>query len=133
MRGIMVDLLRVHGLDHADVVGNGADKGKEIRDFEAGTPAALEFDERPARLELAILQLGELLAFGERCRKGLVVNALQFRLEIKSLQMRWAARHAEMDHPSCPGRSMGWTNHCRPGAVQQGSQRHAANAVSGAP
>ena len=65
MRRIVVDLLGVHRADDADVVGNAADVREQVGDFLAGLAVLLEIDERPARLQDRVLQLGELLSLGK--------------------------------------------------------------------
>ena len=93
----MIDLFRDHAADDAEVIGNARGMRKEIGDFLAALAVAAEFREWPAGLEHRILQLGELLATGERFRKGLTVQALQFRFPVEAFELRRTARHAEMD------------------------------------
>ena len=60
--GVVVDLLGLHRADDADVVGDARDVREEVGDLVAGLAVLLEIRERPARLQLRVLQLGELLA-----------------------------------------------------------------------
>ena len=95
----MIDLLGLHRADDADLVGDAGDVREQVGDLLARLAVLLEFDERPARLEHGVLKLGELLPLGERLGERLAVELLQLGLVVEALELRRAARHAEVDHP----------------------------------
>src|SRR5688572_7927079 len=106
MRRIVIDLFRVQRLHDADVVRDFAGVRKQRRNFQTRLTAFLKLAERPARLEFHVLQLRELVALSERLGKRLAVDAFQLRLEIKRLEMRWPAGHAEMNDALRANRKM---------------------------
>jgi len=73
------------------------DVGEQIADLDPGLAMLLEVRERPARLEHRALQLGELLALGERLRERLLVEFLELRFPVERLEIA-------MDRPPCRGR-----------------------------
>src|SRR5438034_1304298 len=83
-RWVMIDLFGVHGAHDTNVVRDFCNMRKEIRDFLAGLAVLLELNERAPRFQHHVLELGQLLAFGERFGEGLIVNALEFGLEIQA-------------------------------------------------
>src|SRR3954454_11675146 len=87
----------MHRANDADVIRNGRNVRKEVRNVLAGLAVFLEARERPASFQRRILQLSELLAFSERFRKRLAIDALDFGFVIETLQVRWSARHAKMN------------------------------------
>src|SRR5256885_5326552 len=97
MRRVMIDLLRMHRANDADVIRDGRNVRKEVRNVLAGLAVFLEARERPASFQCRILQLSELLTLGERFRKRLTINLLQLRFVIETFQMRRSARHAKMN------------------------------------
>ena len=99
---VVVDLLGDHRADHADVVGDGADVREEHGDFDAGLAIALELGEGAARDEFASLELGELLAGGERSRERLAVDGVELRLGVEGFELRGTTRHAKVNDPLRP-------------------------------
>ena len=67
----------------ADIVGDAGDVGKEVRNFLARLAVFLKVDEGTAGLQRHVLQLGQLLAFGERLGKGLPSSRLSSGLRSK--------------------------------------------------
>ena len=140
----MIDLFGVHRADDANVIGNGGKVRKEVGYFLTGLAIFFEFHEWTARFQRGVLQLGELLAFGERFWKRLPVDAFQFGFEVEAFQMRRPARHAEMNDAPGAGGEMRRIDEAFPtvgrscvgGAeqlrIEETSQRHAAEAVGGA-
>ena len=98
MGGVVVDLLGNHGADDADLVGDRSCVGEKVGNLDARLAVFLKAGEGAAGDELGTLELGELLAFGERFRERLAVELVQFRLGIEGFQVRGAAGHAEVDH-----------------------------------
>ncbi len=94
----MVDLLGTHRFDHADVVGDRSDVGQEVGDLHAAFAVAFEVRERATCFENGVLELGELLAFGEGFGKGFAVDAVEFRFRVEGFDVRRTASHAEVDH-----------------------------------
>src|SRR5262249_41113010 len=86
--------------------------------------------ERAAGEQRGVLELGELLALGERLGERLAVELAQLRLGVEALQLARPAGHAQMDDALGLGREV------RPlrgagraaGAAEQPRQGHAAQA-----
>ena len=97
MRGIVIDLFGVQGANDANVIRDAADVRKQRRNLLPRLAPFSEFTKRSARDQLCILQLGELLALGERVRERLAVEFFELGLEIKTLQVRRSTRHAQVD------------------------------------
>src|SRR5882724_621977 len=95
---IMIDLLRMHRANYANIIRNRRDMREQIGDLLARLAMLLEFGEWAARFQHGILQLRQLLSFGERFRKWFAIKFLQLRLVIEAFQMRRTARHAEMNN-----------------------------------
>ena len=114
VRGVVVDLLGLHRADHAEVVRDTPDVREKFAHLRAGLTVLFERGERPARLEHGVLQLRELLAFGERFGKRLTVEFLEFRFPVEGLKLRRAAGHAEEDHALCFHRQMGFAERAAP-------------------
>ncbi len=142
---VVIDLLRVHRADDADVVRQLRDVREETGNLLARLAVFLEVHERSARFQFRVLQLRELLPLGERFGERLAVQLLQLRLPVKCLQVRGPARHAEMNDALGLLRKMERMNHAarlqlagqrfdRPGdgRVEQGCQCDAAQTVGGA-
>src|SRR5438128_1740398 len=107
MGRIVIDLLGVHRTEDANLVRDPANVRKEFRDFLTALTPLLEFTKRAARLQFRVLQLSQLLAFGERLRERLAVEFLELGLVIETFQMRRPARHAEVNDALGPHRKMG--------------------------
>ena len=72
----MVDLLRLQRTHDAEVVGDRADVREDVSQFHARLAPLLEFEGTTAGLEDRGLELGDLLALGERLWEGLPVETL---------------------------------------------------------
>jgi len=105
--GIVVDLLGVHRADHRDLIGVFGDVGQDVSDLHPGLAVAGEVMLGPHAGERLALELGELLALGERVRHRLAVQFAELGFEIEGLQMGRAARHAEEDDAFDLGRQLG--------------------------
>jgi hypothetical protein len=90
----VIDLFRDHAADDAEVIRDACGMRKEVGDFLAALAVSAEFREWSAGLENRILQLRQLLAAGERFRKRLAVQPLQFRFPVEAFGM---------DRPPCRG------------------------------
>src|SRR5262249_35794918 len=66
VRWVVVDLVRVHRPDDADVVCNAAGVRQEVGDELTVAAVAAEGDLRPEAAQLLALKLGDGLATGER-------------------------------------------------------------------
>ena len=97
MGRVVVDLLGLHRADDAEVVGDRTDVREDVGELHARLAPLLEFERTAAGLEHGALELGDLLALGERFREGLSVEFLQDRLIVEELEVGRAARHAEED------------------------------------
>ena len=142
---VVVDLLRLHRPDHAELIREARDVRKQVAHLDAGFSVLLERREGPTRLEHGTLQLRELLPFGERLGKRLIVEILQHGLPIKRLELRRSARHAEKNHAlrlhwemrrlersvpvRRPRRSGATGERCRAGLVLHHGQREAAETI----
>src|SRR5439155_8079327 len=91
------DLLGVHRTENANLVRDPADVRKEFRDFLTALTPLLELTKRTARFQFRVLQLSQLLAFGERLRERLAIEFLELGLVVEAFQMRRPARHAEVN------------------------------------
>src|SRR5262249_3817107 len=120
------------------------DAGEQARDLLTGLSILGELGEGTARFENGILQLSELLAFGEGFRKGLSVDPFQFRFKIETLEVRRAAGHAEVNYALSSHRKIRRIDNASPAIgrgrgfgdadqlrVQQAGEGHAAQTVSG--
>ena len=132
VRGIVIDLLGVHGLDHANLVRERSDIREEAGHGQAALAVGLECHERPARFQFGVLQLRELLTFGERFRKGFAVDVFELGLVIERFEVRGTARHAEMNHAARPNGRVRGPDQGGFSAAKQRRERHAADAESGA-
>jgi hypothetical protein len=65
VRRIVVDLIGVQRLDHAQLVGDAAEMRKDFRDLQTRCAALPERAERPHCVQRLVLQLRQLLALGE--------------------------------------------------------------------
>src|SRR6185503_17397813 len=88
---IVVDLLRRHGPNDADIVDDTADSGKEAAEHFAVFAETLKGMLRRKAEELFALQLRNLLPFGERFRHGLAVQLHQRRFVVEGLEVRGSA------------------------------------------
>ena len=104
--------------EDADVIGNPTDVGKNLGDFLAGLAPFLEFAKRAEGFQRGILQLGKLLAFGERVGKRLAIQFLQLGFVIKTLQVRRPARHVQMDDAFGAGLEMARVDDAVPGRIR---------------
>ncbi len=98
VRRIMVDLVRLHRSDDADVVGDRTQMRKARADLLATLPEARKRELRRQAGELLPLQLRDRLAIRKGGGHWLSMQVGQLRLVIERLQMRRAAGHVEMDH-----------------------------------
>ena len=73
--------------------------------------------------QLRILELGQLLALRERCRKRLAMKFLELGLEIKRFMLGRPPRHAQVNYPLGSRAMMQLFQHS-PGLVVLGSRRH---------
>src|SRR5262249_44522771 len=101
-----------------DVVGNLRDVREEVRDLLAGLPVLVEVDKRPSRLERGVLELGELLPFGERLGERLPVQFLEHGLVVEGLELRGAARHTQMDDAFRLRRHVRWVDDASPALLR---------------
>ena len=145
VRRIVVDLLGVHRADDANVVRNTADVREQLGNFLPGSAPLPELAKRPAGLQFRVLQLRELLPPGEGFGERFIVELLEFRLVIKTFEVRRPARHAEMNDAFGPHRKMGRLNDPFPSGrslrglsraqqfgIEQAGQRQTAEPVGGA-
>jgi hypothetical protein len=75
---------------------------KERADLGAVAAESREGKLRRMTEQLLALQLRQLLPPGETLRHRFAVHRREPRLRIKGLQLRWAARHGQPDHPADP-------------------------------
>ena len=97
VRGVVIDRVRRHRADDADVVGDLADMREELREFGAVLPVLRELELRALADELLALELRELLAGGEALRHALAVHLGESGLMVEELELRWAAGHGQPD------------------------------------
>ena len=83
----MVDLLGDHAADDAEVVGDAGGVGEERRDFLTALAVFPEIGESAAGFEDRVLELGELLAFGEAFWEGLAVETFEFRFPVEAFEL----------------------------------------------
>ena len=114
VRRVVIDLLGVHRADDADVVGDAGDVRERSEISCPDCAMLLELAERPARLQHRVLQLGELLALGERLGERLAVELASVRLEVEGLEVRRPARHAEVDDALRLDRAVRRVEHASP-------------------
>src|SRR5262249_53535032 len=69
VRRVMIDLLGMHRTHNADIVSDTTYVREYARDLLTRFPIFFEFGKRSPRFQLRVLQLGELLSFGEGLRK----------------------------------------------------------------
>jgi hypothetical protein len=98
VRGVVVDLLGLHRADHAESsAATEAMCGKRSLTSMPDFPCFEKFVKEPRAFNTCTLQLGELLAFGERLGERFAVERLQFGLPVEGLELRGA-------RPPCRGR-----------------------------
>ena len=127
--GIVVDLIGDHGLDHADVIGEGLDVGEEVADFDAALAAFLKGCLWAESGERFALELGDGLPGGDGLGHGVAVLSLEFRFVVEGFEMARPARHAEVDDAFCTGEMVWELRHARhwvSGGGEQARARHAA-------
>src|SRR5262249_1351673 len=99
MRRVMIDLLRMHRSDDANLIGNLGNMGKNRADFLSGFSNLRKRKLWRETDELLALELRDLLAVGVRVRHWFAVQFRQLWLMVKRLQMRRPARHAQKYDP----------------------------------
>ena len=89
---MMIERVRVHGTDEADVVGYGPEVGKIIADLDSGLAVfaklAAARENRGGGLDESQLQV-----FGERFGKRLAIPFRQLRLGIEEIKLAGTALH----------------------------------------
>jgi hypothetical protein len=139
---IVIDGLRSHRADDADVVGDRADVRENLGDFLPGSAEAAESMLRGEAEEGGPLQLRDRLAARERFGHWLAVSPRQLRLVVEALEVRRAAGHVEIDDAFRSRRQVRRVDDATPRAVlarrrlrvsggQQAGQRHHAEAGGG--
>lgn len=101
MSRIMIDLLRVKGTNDAHFIGHGTQTGKQLTEMLTGLSVLFESMLRGETLERPALELGNGLSLGQAFRHAFTISLHQLFLVIKSLEMRRATGHAEVDDTSC--------------------------------
>src|SRR5438874_6348231 len=97
MGGIVVDGLRFHGANDAYVIGDRANLRKDLGDLLAVLAEFLELMLWTEAVELLPLQLRDWLPLGKGFGHRLPMHLGELGSIIKCLQMRWTARHVEID------------------------------------
>ena len=99
MRRIVIDLFAPHRTHDANVIGDATDLREELVDFLSRFAKAFEVELRAETHQLLVLQLRDLLPFGEGFRHRFAVHLRQVRFVIKGFQMRRASGLIQKDHP----------------------------------
>ncbi len=98
-RGIVIDLLRVHRLDEAEVVHDLRRVRQELADPGARLAVLRELEARRDHRELGLRRRhgGEPLALADGVRKVVAAPLLELRLVVEHLDLRRPARLEEID------------------------------------
>ena len=97
VRGVVVDGIRRHRADDADVVGHGTDVRQKFGELGAVLAVPGELELRSLADEFLALELGELLAVGEALRHALAVHLGESGLMVEELELRGASGHGQPD------------------------------------
>ena len=84
---VVVDRIRGHRADEADVIDDGADLREEFADLSLVASELGKLMLRAEAGELLALELGELLTFGETLRHGLAMHLGELGLGVECLQV----------------------------------------------
>lgn len=103
----MIDLFGRHAANDGDLVCDAADVGEKRGDLRAAFSVFLKVHKRPSGLQFGVLQLCELLSLGERGRKRLAVNSIEFGLGVQRFHVGWPSGHAQVNDSFCFRRDMG--------------------------
>ncbi len=97
----MVELGRANGFHEAEVVGDGAEMGKQFGKGESAPPVRVETIGRSEQLGMSP-EKGKTFAREERLGGGLAVVFSQDGFFIEEIELRGSAGHVEKDHPFRP-------------------------------
>ena len=103
----MVDVLGIHRLDEAQIVGDTTDMGEPFTNSCSALPAALELCTRPHHDLLLIGRHGrQPLAVSNGVRQQCSLQLCETRLPVEQLNLRRPARLRQVNHPLCARRKM---------------------------
>ena len=103
---MVIELVGLHRVDHADVVGTGGDVGKEVREPHPALAMLLELASRSHQSGGVFLDEGKLGAFGKRVGHFLAVELLQHRFVFEQIKLRRRPGQEDVDAAFCLGRKM---------------------------
>ena len=114
-RRVVIDVLGVHALDEAELVGDRARVRQEVADPGAALAALLERAQRTDDRErgLAARHRRQALRLAHRGRQVLAVHALERRLVVERVDVRDRAEHVQADHAFGARRRSGPRPGCR--------------------
>src|SRR5262245_14263655 len=102
----MVELLREHGVNDAELIGNTLQPRHGIGEPDPGLAVAGKLSRRAKELRGAGRE-GETLSLDERIRTGLAVALDQLGFVVVEIQMRRRASQVQVNHPLRLGRVVG--------------------------
>ena len=96
LRGAVIELIRVHRFNEAQIICHGGELRESIRDPSSALAVLLELKLRAEHFRNT-LDKGELLAFKKLFGAILAIEFFQFRLVVEKFVLGWRAGHVEVD------------------------------------